>query len=115
MEKQKLLRGLIVSVFLNGCATVQAIDTNYANVSYKDGINQKEAKVIAQKKLMDLGKNGTYILSLPETEDRGLYWKVIFTSLQMDKDCFIINVSKETGEVVHFYEGDMRDAATQDY
>lgn len=105
-KKKRFLWVLIFASFLNGCATVQSINAGYEDVNYADGIEKAEAKVIAQKKLMDLGESGPYIISMPDVEDMGRYWKVIFSSLDMNKNYYIINVSKETGKVVHSYESD---------
>ncbi|MBF0522508.1 MAG: hypothetical protein HQL24_05560 [Candidatus Omnitrophica bacterium] len=116
MMTKKIILTIIclTQILLAGCSTIQSINKNVSSIDFSDGISEKEAKIIAQKKMLDLEKKG-YLLSLPEAETRKNYWKVVFSSLEMNKDYFIVNVKKDTGEVTYSYEGSINDVFSDKY
>ena len=101
--------------FLCGCASVNAIKRNYLTVNFADGINAREARAIAQNKLLSIQRAQSCMISFGDVDDRGEYWKVIFSSLCMDLAPIIVNVRKDTGEITDTYEGDIHDATSKDY
>ncbi len=97
---------LIITILLSGCATTRSIYANYDSVNYGDGVSKQEAKIIAQKELLDVKQHSSYMISFPDVEDKGTYWKVIFSSLYMNRLAYIIDINKTTGEILKSYETD---------
>ena len=95
---------ILVVFLLNSCANINSIYSNYDLVDFKDGVSSKEAKTIAQKELLDVGQNENFILSLPDVEDRETHWSVIFSSLHLNRFAYVVNVEKDSGEIIESVE-----------
>ena len=106
----------ILILFINftcfiGCSSIQSfesqsIEKNYAHINFHDGVNKSEAKVIAQKELLAVAKDGPYLSLLPNIENRDHYWEVIFSSYSSKKKYYIVNVNKDKGEIEYSHESD---------
>jgi len=76
---------LLVVCFLAGCASTGAIYKNYDHlVNLKDGVNAQEAKIMAQRILINTEEKDGYRISYPDIKS-GLmvskypgYWFVVF-------------------------------------
>lgn len=58
---------LVCLIIISGCASSQAINKNYVNlVDIADGVNAKEAKIMAQKELDAMYERRDYRLTAPD-------------------------------------------------
>ena len=93
----------ILSVLLMGCASMTSIEKNYSILDTSDGVNMKEAVVIAQKYCLDKVEcNGDVRLSTPRISDQSNEWAVEFWSknvLALDH-AYVVVVDKKSGEIV---------------
>ena len=76
---------LLAVALLAGCTSTKAIYKNYNNlVNLEDGVNEQEAKIIAQKKLINTEEKDSYRISFPDIRTDKLsrkypdYWFVVF-------------------------------------
>ncbi len=80
------LNGLIIFslIVLAGCASTEAIYKNYDTVNFKDGIDQREAKIIAQRIIIATDEQRNYRVSVPDirTDLEAIkypdFWFVVF-------------------------------------
>jgi len=106
----KLIFLFVMAMLASGCATARSIYMNASIINYSDGINEKEAKYIAQKFCLDKGIQDVFISS-PEVEEVFTNPRVWEIRLQ-EKDLSQLNyhytlfIDKETGEVTHFGYGE---------
>ena len=97
-----------ISCFL-GCSTYSAINKGVARISYDDGINADEAKLIAKKNLVEtpfLGWAGfriiaPSILNNVDTRKYPQYWFVFFhpNMVIRREGGYLIVVDKRNGEI----------------
>ena len=58
---------LLALCFLAGCTSTKAIYKNYDNlVHLENGVNAEQAKIIAQRKLIDTEEKDSYRISFPD-------------------------------------------------
>lgn len=81
----QMLMMVLVLVCLAGCTSTQAIYNNYSRiVKMDDGVNEEEAKIIAQKRIIETQEKRDYritapdIKSTPEALKYSEYWFVTF-------------------------------------
>ncbi len=100
MEKTIYL--FILIILLSGCVSDRSIYMNAATINYSDGINEKEAKYIAQKYCLDNGIRDVFVSSpeIQETFSSVPAWEVRFeTKNLLETDYYTVIVDKETGKV----------------
>lgn len=112
----------LVLIGLNGCASVRAIEKNYQNmVDVKDGVNQQEAKIMAQKEIISTYEERAYRVTAPDirTTEEALkypeFWFVVFghnwlsplstdalakTYTELKETLFVVVINKKSGEIV---------------
>jgi hypothetical protein len=117
---------LLALCFLTGCTSTKAIYKNYDNlVRPGKPVNAQEAKIIAQKKLINTEEKDSYRLSFPDIKTGHLvskypdYWFVVFghNFLEpMSKNAltesyrdlldteYLVVINKKTGEIPFFGE-----------
>ncbi len=122
----KYLLAFCISVFLSGCATVSSISRNYKNIDLSDGISRQEAKVIAQKQIIQTDFKKDYRIINPSIyhaeeftddlkerflRDKAIYdsgqlrypnsWHIIFHPkwLSLFSLYYLVVVDKDSGEV----------------
>ena len=76
---------LIVLLAVAGCTTTEAVYKNYDTmVNLSDGVNAEEAKIIAQKNILNMQEKRNYritapdIKTTPQAERYPEYWFVVF-------------------------------------
>jgi hypothetical protein len=84
----KITNRLVLGAFLLvsfGCASIDAVQKNYdAMVDMKDGVSEHEAKLIAQKEILNVQEKRDYRITAPDiktTEAASkypMYWFVVF-------------------------------------
>jgi len=105
-EKQLTIVSVLVAVLLSGCASLESIYKNAESINYSDGIDELEAKYIAQKYLFEKGIKDAFI-SHPQAEDNFLkpnQWEVKFQIKDMLKldYYYLFIIDKKTGEIRYF-------------
>ena len=122
--KNKVFAWVFV-VLCSGCASVKTVDQDYKHhVNLTDGVDFKEAKIIAQKKLLSTEDKDTFCLSLPEIKTGHLvsayprYWFVTFgpnwlepmskealteSYHELKEKVFIVVIDKNSGDI--FFAG----------
>ena len=119
------IMGLFLIVTILGCSSLEAIYKNYKTVNFADGIDEPEAKVIAQKKLVNTEEQRFYRLTAPDirTTPQAMeypeYWFVVFghnwlspismepvtkTYTELREIQYLVVIHKKTGEVKFFGE-----------
>jgi hypothetical protein len=117
------LNGLtLTSLFIiAGCASTDAIYKNYDTlVNVKDGVNEREAKIIAQKIIISTDEQRNYRVTAPdiktdyETSKYSDYWFVVFghnwfspistdplakTYTELKEAQFIVVINKQDGDI----------------
>ncbi len=113
-------------VILTGCASAQAVYKNYdAMVNTADGVSEVEAKLIAQKKIVNTEEKRDYRITAPDVKSNAEalkypdYWFVVFghnwfspismdssakTYTQLRETQYLVVISKQTGDVKFFGE-----------
>ena len=113
--------GAILVLIAGGCATPQAVYRNYdAMVSVSDGVNEREAKIMAQKQIIGMQQSRDYrvtapdIKTTPEALKYPQVWFVVFghnwfspistdpmakTYTQLRETQYLVAIDKETGEI----------------
>lgn len=111
---------LLLIVVLAGCSSTQAIHKNYKEmVRLEDGVNAQEAKIIAQKKLINTVQKRDYRISLPDIKTTPEafkypdYWFIVFghnwfspiskdpmakTYTELRETQFLVVIEKATGK-----------------
>jgi len=103
---KKLSYIIFIAMLAVGCATAESINRNMKYVDYSDGINQQEAKYIAQKYCLDKKIRDVYICC-PEVEQTFLkpgVWEVRFQQKsfgQMEYH-YTLFIDENTGNVTYF-------------
>ncbi len=105
-EKQLTIVSVLAAVLLSGCASFESIYKNAESINYSNGIDELEAKYIAQKYLFEKGIRDAFI-SHPQTEDNFLkpnQWEVKFQIKDMVKldYYYLFIIDKKTGEIRYF-------------
>jgi hypothetical protein len=101
-KKQLIVVWLMWVVLLSGCATFESICINAKTINYCDGINEKEAKYIAQKYFLEQGIQDAFI-SFPGVEEcffRRQQWRVTFQKKNLSQ-LYVLFIDKATGEVTY--------------
>ena len=61
------MRQLLILIFLtsvlSGCSTLGSVEKSYNKISFSDGIDENEAKIIAQREYLKNSKNDSYKIS----------------------------------------------------
>jgi len=110
IKKQLTAAGVIGLLLLSGCATVNSIYWNAASINYSDGIDEQEAKYIAQKYCLDQGIEDAFI-SFPVVEEyffQPKCWKVTIQKKNLSQFDYhyMLFIDKKTGEVTYFGYGE---------
>ena len=105
-QKHLTIVSVLVAILLCGCASFDSIYKNAESINYSDGINELEAKYIAQKYLFEKGIEDAFI-SHPQAEDNFLkpnQWEVKFQIKDMLKldYYYLFIIDKKTGEIRYF-------------
>jgi hypothetical protein len=112
---------LLALCFLTGCTSTEAIYKNYDKlVDLKDGVNAEQAKIIAQKKLINTEEKDSYRISYPDIKTGQLvykypgYWFVVFghnwlepmsmnplagTYTELREAEYLVVINKKTGKI----------------
>jgi hypothetical protein len=104
MKKKQLIMAWVIGlILLSGCATPVSINRNVASINYSDGIDEQEAKYIAQKYCLDNGIRGIFISS-PEVEEtftNPRFWEIRFQEKDLSQlgYHYTLSIDKKTGEV----------------
>ena len=120
---RNILNGLvIISVMvLAGCASTEAIYKNYNTlVNLKDGIDQQEAKILAQRIIISTNEQRSYRITVPDIKSTPYalkypdYWFVVFgrnwlspistdvmakTYTQLREAQFVVVINKANGNI----------------
>jgi len=100
-----LLGCIVVILLLSGCATTDSINRNAATINYSDGINEQEAKYIAQKYCLDKGIRDIFISSpeVEETFSQPKVWEIRFQEKNLSQFDYryTLFIDKKTGEVTY--------------
>lgn len=97
---------------LTGCATMGGVETRYQRLSFEDGISSGEARIIAQRELFRMGKDGIYspdsarVFDGKLLSEDGNTWHVAFRhkGLRRFAGDLRIVVNKSTGDIVPYQE-----------
>jgi len=118
---------LVALCFLTGCTSTDAIYKNYDKmvVHLENGVDAQEAKVIAQKKLINTEEKDSYRISFPDIKTGQMvykypgYWFVIFghnwlepmssnplagTYTELRETEYLVVIDKKTGKIPFFGE-----------
>ncbi len=120
MEMRKLSL-VIFLLALAGCASDQAISRNYSKlVNASDGVSEQEAKILAQKQLVDTMQKRDYRVTAPDVKTTPAalkypaYWFVVFghnwlspistdplakTYTELRETQYLVVIDKQSGEV----------------
>jgi hypothetical protein len=114
-KKEALLRivmyNIVLLTMLVGCATVGSIDKSYQAIEYSDGINKKEAIIIAKQHILGTEYKHQYRIINPGIKDKKEYWEVAFLPknsivrlpwvffTKFNDDCYLVYVKKSSGEI----------------
>lgn len=95
-----------VLLLLGGCASVVSIYKNAESINYADGIDDREAKYIAQKYLLEKAISDAF-LTYPEIQDNMIkpdQWEVIFQKKDPTQLSYyyLFIIDKETGKIKYF-------------
>ena len=118
------IHSLLLLCFLAGCTSTKAIYKNYDTmVNLSNGVDSKEAKIMAQKKLINTEEKDTYRISFPDIKTGPLvykypdYWFVVFghnwlepmsmsplagTYTELRETEFLVVINKKTGKIPFF-------------
>jgi len=105
-EKQLTIISVLAAILLSGCVSFESIYKNAESINYFDGIDELEAKYIAQKYLFEKGIKDVFISS-PQVEDNFLkpnQWEVKFQIkdiLKLDY-YYLFIIDKKTGGIKYF-------------
>lgn len=107
---KKLIFIFVLAVLVSGCISARSIYMNASTINYADGINEKEAKCIAQKFCFDKGMRDVFISS-PEAEElftSPRVWKIRLQEKDLSQLSYHYTffIDKKTGEVTHFEYGE---------
>ena len=99
---------LVVQSSILGCTTIGGVNKAFEAVNFSDGINQAEAQVIAQEKLVAYKDRRNYVVKSPEVIDNAIvrqypeYWFVSFEANKFDLSFwnYLVVINKETGAVL---------------
>jgi len=108
-KMKKLIFIFVLAMLVSGCVSARSIYMNAATINYSDGINEQEAKYIAQKYCLDKGIRDIFISS-PETEEvftNPKEWEIRFQEKNLSQLSYHYTffIDKETGEVTNFEYG----------
>ena len=113
---------LIACLFLTNCASREGIYRNYNQIDSYDGLDEKEAKMIAQKKIINTPEQRYYRITAPAISRNTAaleypeYWFVVFahnwfspistesrkTYRELKEAVYLVVIHKESG-FVQFY------------
>ncbi len=113
---------LILLVIAGGCASSRAIHNNYEKmVNISDGVDEQEAKIMAQKDIIAMYEQRDYRVTAPDVKDTPEalkypdYWFVVFghnwlspistdplakTYTELKEAQYLVVINKESGEIV---------------
>ena len=103
---RQFVYGTIAVMFLAGCVTIGSVEKDLSKIDYNDGVNAKEAVVIAQKNLISGEARGDFLLSVVTVESQDTSWQIIFApkNLNMFNDRrssrYIVEVDRANGAVL---------------
>ena len=61
---------IVLTLMMGGCASEQAVYNNYVTmVNVSDGVNEQEAKIIAQKQIIGMHQKRDYRVTAPDIKD----------------------------------------------
>ena len=111
-KKIFFLSSWVLIFFLAGCASTHNIVKQYKLIQYADGVNEEEAKVIAQKYFLDLPYSGPYNVYKPVIERDEFanqypkYYFISFPSLNPKHNSYVylVAVDMRTGAVIRSKE-----------
>ena len=117
---------VLLLCLLTGCVSTKSIYNNYNNLgSLDNGVDAKQAKIIAQKKLINAEEKDSYRISFPDIKTGPVvykypgYWFVVFghnwlepmsqspyagTYRDLIAKEFLVVIGKETGNITFFGE-----------
>ena len=107
MENRGLIIGCIITLALvSGCASAASIYRKAQSIDYSDGIDDLEAKYIAQNYLLEKAVSDAF-LTYPEVKDNFLkpkQWEVIFQKKSPThlSYYYLLIIDKETGKIKYF-------------
>jgi hypothetical protein len=126
MSSKPLRWFLLPLILLAGCATSRDVYKNYdSKVTPGQGVSSEQAKIVAQKKLLNTIDKERYRLSYPDIKTGEVvkkypdYWFVVFghnwlepmskypmawTYKQLRETEFLVVIDKKTGEIPFFGE-----------
>jgi hypothetical protein len=93
--------GVIVSIFLTGCASMESLDNFHDQIIWEDGINRNEAAVIAKKWLTESKYAGDFQIFGPISSKQDNEWQITFLYKSLDyyEKVLDVFVDFKTGEV----------------
>lgn len=103
--RTKIISAMVFLTFM-GCATIESVNKGYSSIVFADGISKEEAKIIAQDELLLDQEKVNFAVSLPEAEDRGTYWIVVFMNKSVTifssryLTWYLVKIDKQTGEIL---------------
>jgi hypothetical protein len=111
MSRKQIMVAYIVGIFLlNGCTSLSesfyrtGLDRRvYQNINLKDGINYREAVILAQRTLLNSKYSNDYLVSKPIVgfDEKYNLWGVSFEYKKSGYDgCgYSVMINKTTGEI----------------
>lgn len=116
----KILILLINVTLLSGCASIESIDKNYAKINSHDGISKNEARIMAQKALLDSGEIKKYIYERPIFDNDLFVQKrylnhafIHFAPVDSSDEGFLVIINEKLGEIK--YAGPFNIVQNRDY
>lgn len=106
-----LIQSVVVSIFLAavaGCASIESVYEKHSLITYSDGVDREEAKLIAQKAFWEIpyGK-GPYdvlkpaIVTLPQTSSYPNFWFISLPSKEKNSSLsYVYAIDKRTGGIM---------------
>jgi hypothetical protein len=106
---------IILLIILSGCATVDSVKTNYDLIDYSDGVDKKEAVVIAKEHIINTKYRHRYQVMGPKVENLQdedawlvrFYGKKTSISEFYMPSIYEVKIDKKTGECRFEYTNNM--------
>lgn len=109
-----------IAIFMGCAISIESINKNYTKINFQDGISKSDAKIIAQKALLDSGEITKYIYEKPIFDNDLFVQKrypnyafVHFAPEAGSNEGFLVIINEERGEVK--YTGPFSPVQNKDY
>jgi hypothetical protein len=122
----KKIYSLLALCFLVGCTSTEAVYKNYKDLVHSEnGVNSEQAKIIAQRMLIDTAERDSFRISYPDIKTGQMvsqypgYWFVVFghnwlepmssspyagTYTELKETEYLVVIDKKTGNTPFFGE-----------